>query len=263
MTNSLERASKNVKYSGIAKDLVVLIPVHDPKLEYFEFLRTGVDSIRNQTCVPSEILFVSNHGIPFFEQLAALAGEELTLRFVQSDAISAADNINFGVARSGGFYTKILFQDDFLNHDRVLENSISELSNTGGKWLVSGSRDWDEEADKYFKPVTPRYSERLIVGVNGIGAPSVVTFQTDAFLPMDNRLHYMFDCDWYLSMAHNFGRPVELSDIAVTIRRHPGQATSWAKQLLKQEKVIVKANHRKTRLLSSRLSGNCSCSQHL
>jgi hypothetical protein len=242
-------------------DLVILIPIHDPNLQYFEFIRQAVHSIRNQTAPPMEILFVANHELPYLEKLGTELAHELAIRVLRSEANSAVENINFGVLRSNGKYTKILFQDDFLAHDKALENSVNAILVHGAKWSVSGSRDWDENSNKFFAPTKPKYSERLDRGINTIGAPSVVTFETEFYTPMDARLHYMFDCDWYLSMAHNFGRPVELSDIAVTIRRHPGQATSWAKQLLKQEKSIVRANHRRTRLLSSRLSGNCSCSK--
>jgi hypothetical protein len=262
VTKPHQIAQETYREAETRRDLVVLIPVHDPKEEYEGFLTQAILSVGTQTIQPKCILLVANHELPYLPSLEACA-KEVEIRFVQSRAVSAADNINFGVALSGGHFTKILFQDDFLAHDKALENSVNAISVSGAKWSVCGSRDWDENSNKFFAPTNPKYSERLDRGINTIGAPSVVTFETEFYTPMDARLHYMFDCDWYLSMAHNFGRPVESSDIAVTIRRHPGQATSWAKQLLKQEKVIVKANHRKTRLLSSRLSGNCSCSQHL
>lgn len=251
------------KVSQTSNESVVIIPVHDPESKYFRFLKKAIDSIQDQTLRPKEVLLVANHDIPYQSELVQQTLGCLNLRYLKSEAKGAAENINFAVSNSFGQYTKILFQDDFLAHDKSLENAINAISVSAAKWSVSGSRDWEENSNKFFAPTNPKYSERLDSGINTIGAPSVVTFETEFYTPMDARLHYMFDCDWYLSMAHNFGRPVELRDIAVTIRRHPGQATSWARQLLKQEKVVVKANHRKTRLLSSRLSGNCSCSQHL
>lgn len=247
--------------SRTSNESVVIIPVHDPESMYFRFLKKAIDSIRDQTLRPKEVLLVANHDISYQSELVQQTQNYLNLRYLKSDAKGAAENINFAVSNSSGQYTKILFQDDFLAHDKALEDSVNALSISGAKWSVSGSRDWEANSNKFFAPTNPKYSERLDSGLNTIGAPSVVTFETEFFTPMDGRLHYMFDCDWYLSMAHNFGKPVELRDIAVTIRRHPGQATSWARRLLNQEKVIVRANHRKTRLLSSRLSENCSCSQ--
>jgi hypothetical protein len=89
----------------------------------------------------------------------------------------------------------------------------------------------------------------------------VVTFETEFFVPFDNQLHYMFDCDWYLSMAHYFGKPVEIKNVGVTIRRHSGQATIWAKSLLKKEKTVVRAKHRKVEFFTRRQLGNCACTQ--
>ena len=249
--------------SRTSNESVVIIPVHDPESKYFRFLERAIVSIQDQTLRPKEVLLVANHDIPYLSELVQQTRGHLNLRYLKSEAKGATENINFAVSNSFGQYTKILFQDDFLAHDKALENSVNAILVSGAKWSVCGSRDWEENSNKFFAPTNPKYSERLDRGINTIGAPSVVTFETEFYTPMDARLHYMFDCDWYLSMAHNFGRPVELRDIAVTIGRHPGQATSWAKQLLKQEKVIVGANHRKTRLLSSRLSGNCRCNQHL
>jgi hypothetical protein len=194
--------------------------------------------------------------------LARPRQEKTGLRFLRSDGQGAGENINFAVANSAGKYTKILFQDDFLAHDKALETSVNALLTSGKKWSVIGSCDWEEDGNKFFRPVIPKYTERLDRGINTIGAPSVVTFETNYFVPFDNRLHYMFDCDWYLSMAHKFGKPVEIKDVALTIRRHSGQATTWAKGLLGREKPLVMAKHRRVRPLSPRHPENCTCTQN-
>jgi hypothetical protein len=249
-----------MKKAKATYDLVVLIPVHDPKIQYKSFLEQAILSIMTQTIRPKSVLLVANHDLPYIKHLEARAAD-LKIRFHLSGAASAAENINFGVARSEGHFTKILFQDDLLSHDEALEESVTALSTSGKKWSVIGSRDWDETTDEFFKPMAPRFTEKLDRGINTIGAPSVVTFETEYFVPFDNRLHYMFDCDWYLSMAHNFGKPVEIKNVGVTIRRHSGQATIWAKSLLKKEKTVVRAKHRRVKFFTRRHLGNCACTQ--
>jgi hypothetical protein len=240
-------------------DFVVVIPVHDPDYKYLGFLRKALDSLGSQTISPKEVLIVANHDLPYFEELKTERQKSLNLRVLESEAHGAAENLNFAVSNSSARYTKILFQDDFLAHNTSLESSLNALSSSGKKWSVIGSRDWEEASNTFFKPVFPKYTERLDRGINTIGAPSVVTFETEYFVPFDNRLHYMFDCDWYLSMAHNFGKPVEIKNVGVTIRRHSGQATIWAKKLLKKEKTVVRAKHGRVKFLIPRLSGNCAC----
>jgi hypothetical protein len=242
-------------------DVVVVIPVHDPDYKYLGFLRNALDSLGSQNISPKEVLIVANHDLPYFEALAVQSPQSLNLRFLRSEARGAAENLNFAVSNSSARYTKILFQDDFLAHDKALEESVSALSTSGKKWSVIGSGDWDETANTFFKPVIPKFTEKLDRGINTIGAPSVVTFETEYFVAFDNRLHYMFDCDWYLSMAHNFGEPVEIKNVGVTIRRHSGQATIWAKKLLRKEKAVVRAKHRRVKFFTRRQLGNCACTQ--
>jgi len=255
--------TENLKSTMLSpiNDVVVVIPVHDPNCKYMGFLRDALDSLGSQNILPKEVLIVANHDLPYFEELAMPNQKGLNLRFLKSEARGAAENLNFAVSNSSARYTKILFQDDFLAHDEALEESVSALSTSGKKWSVSGSRDWDETADDFFKPLAPRYTEKLDRGINTIGAPSVVTFETKYFIPFDNRLHYMFDCDWYLSMAHHFGKPVEIKNLGVTIRRHSGQATIWAKSLLKKEKTVVRAKHKRINFFTPRHPGNCACAQ--
>jgi hypothetical protein len=242
-------------------DVVVVIPVHDPDYKYLGFLRNALDSLGSQNISPKEVLIVANHDLPYLEALAMQSPQSLNLRFLRSEARGAAENLNFAVSNSSARYTKILFQDDFLAHENSLETSLNALSSSGKKWLVIGSRDWEQASNTFFKPVIPKYTERLDRGINKIGAPSVVTFETECFVPFDNRLQYMFDCDWYLSMAHNFGEPVEIKNVGVTIRRHSGQATIWAKKLLKKEQAIVRAKHKRVKFLTPRHLGNCACTQ--
>jgi hypothetical protein len=93
------------------------------------------------------------------------------------------------------------------------------------------------------KSPTPKFSESLSVGINQIGMPSAVIFRKAAFVAFDEHLKYLFDCEWYLSMKHKFGRPLIIPRTRVGIGIHSGQATHWAKSLLESEMALVKQKH--------------------
>jgi hypothetical protein len=93
------------------------------------------------------------------------------------------------------------------------------------------------------KSPTPRFKESLSRGVNQIGMPSVVIFRKTSQIAFDQRLKYLFDCEWYLSMKHKFGKPLVIRDARVGIGLHSGQATHWANSLLESETVLVEQKH--------------------
>jgi hypothetical protein len=73
--------------------------------------------------------------------------------------------------------------------------------------------------------------------------PSVVIFRKASFIAFDERLKYLFDCEWYLSMKHKFGKPLIIQKARVGIGIHSGQATHWAKHLLESETALVNQKH--------------------
>ena len=225
--------------------VTVLIPVHDPDGMYENFLIEVLESIKNQDRTPDEVLLVANHLIPYLERLKVLMGQEIEFRFQKSSATSASENINYGVEVAKGELIRLLFQDDILLGSRSLSSSLERLESGNSNWSVIGSQDWNDSSGKKLGKRYPKFSESLKSGINRIGAPSVVSFIKSKFVPMNTDLKYMFDCDWYLKMAHRNGIPVQINTIGVGIRIHEGQATQWAKVLLKNEKQVVRASHKK------------------
>lgn len=241
--------------------VTVLIPVHDPDGKYESFLIEALESIKNQDRTPDEVLLVANHLIPYLDHLKGLMGGEIELRFQKSSATSASGNINFGVEVATGELVRLLFQDDVLVGSGSLSSSLELLENRNSTWSVIGSQDWDDSSGKKLGKRYPKFSESLKSGINRIGAPSVVCFSKSKYMPMNTDLKYMFDCDWYLKMAHRNGIPVQINTIGVGIRVHEGQATQWAKLLLKKEKKVVRALHRKKVIFnnfSAKIYCNCS-----
>jgi hypothetical protein len=239
--------------------LSVLIPVHDPTQVYEDYISDALTSISIQKHQPDQVLLVANHEIPYLESLRARFRDILEIEFKMSQADSAAENINFGVRESRGQFVKLLFQDDKLIGDDCLTELLRPLVNNRFKWSVVGSVSVDRASGEIVSSIFPKYTRKIILGTNLIGAPSVVCFNKDFYVPMDPQLKYMFDCDWYLKMAHNFGKPFEVQKIAVDIGVHGGQATHWAKDLSSSELQILNRNHKRKSFLPRLNKVNCTC----
>jgi hypothetical protein len=239
--------------------LSVLIPVHDPNQEYEDYISDALISISNQKLKPDQILLVANHEISYLESLRSRFRGTIEIEFKLSQADSAAENINFGVRESRGQYVKLLFQDDKLIGDDCLAESLNPLLNNEFKWSVVGSVSVNRTSGEIVSSIFPKFTKKIILGTNLIGAPSVVCFNKDFYIPMDSQLKYMFDCDWYLKMAHNFGKPFEVQMIAVDIGVHDGQATHWAKDLSKVELQILDRNHKRKSIFPRKNKVNCIC----
>jgi hypothetical protein len=239
--------------------LSVLIPVHDPNQEYEDYISDALSSISIQKHKPDQVLLVANHEISYLESLRSRFRETVEIEFKISQANSAAENINFGVRESKGQFVKLLFQDDKLIGDDCLTESLRPLLKNQFKWSVVGSVAVDRTSQKIVSSLLPKYTRKIILGTNLIGAPSVVCFNKDFYIPMDSQLKYMFDCDWYLRMAHNFGKPFEVKKIAIEIGVHEGQATHWAKDLSKAELQILDRNHKRKSFIPTLTKVNCVC----
>jgi hypothetical protein len=242
--------------------LSVLIPVHDPNQEYEDYISDALSSISIQKHKPDQVLLVANHEISYLESLRSRFRETVEIEFKISQANSAAENINFGVRESKGQFVKLLFQDDKLIGDDCLTESLRPLLKNRFKWSVVGSVAVDRTSQKIVSSLLPKYTRKIILGTNLIGAPSVVCFNKDFYIPMDSQLKYMFDCDWYLKMAHNFGKPFEVKKIAIEIGVHEGQATHWAKDLSKAELEILDRIHKRKSFFPRLNKVNCTCLVH-
>ena len=205
-----------------------------------------VNSITNQSLLPNEVVLTSSHQIPYFDEIERMLNGKTKLTFLLNSSTSAPENLNFAINASSSSLVKILFQDDFLIGANHLELLYSSLTESHSYWAVSSSSDFYEEMNSFRKSRTPNFAESLSRGINQIGAPSVTILRKAHFIPFDERLKYVFDCEWYLSMKHKFGKPLIIPGASVGIGIHPGQATHWAKSLLKVETALVKRKHQST-----------------
>jgi hypothetical protein len=207
---------------------------------------------------PDEVVITANHDLSYLDDLKAIANGDYELVFKRNESNGSAENHNHAISLCRGEFVKIMHQDDFFVNNNALNLAYSSLHKSKKMWRASGRDHFFESTSLVLGKAKPKLTKEIINGVNKIGPPSVFTFKRTAFVPFDEEMKYMFDCDWYLKMWHNFGKPLVAKDVEVRIRIHEGQATNWAENLLKQEIVETKQNHN----ILPTMKKKCSCVIH-
>jgi hypothetical protein len=240
-------------------DISICIPLHDPSEIYLDFVEDALNSISIQTNLPREIIISGASEPAYMNQILLKYAQFLSIRFLKNETTSTSSNLNFLVKRSTSEITKILFQDDFLISKNALENISNAFNDNEKVWLVSGSKNYDNQKRDFIRNIQPRFSNKIADGVNTIGSPSVVAFRTQYFIEFNEHLVWMLDCDWYLRMMHNFGHPIFLKEFQTASRLHDGQATHAAQNMHDAEVAMTRSSHSNLRSFLSLSRRRCIC----
>lgn len=134
-------------------------------------------------------------------------------------------NTNNAIKYADGDIIKIMFQDDLFYDIQALLIINNTFNKSGCKWLVNsciGTTD-----GKVFKNVlVPSWNDRLLLGVNTIGSPSVISFVNNNNSLFDENLVMLMDCDYYQQLCNRYGYPKMIDDILVSGRTHDKQISS-------------------------------------
>jgi hypothetical protein len=76
------------------------------------------------------------------------------------------------------------------------------------------------------KNVLPYYNDKMYMGENTIGAPSVLTIRNKNPLLFNENLRWLLDCDYYTRLFEKFGEPKVINDYLVCIGVGRHQATN-------------------------------------
>ena len=223
----------------------VCIPVHIVHRNQLEYLREAICSVLAQKGTSFEICISDDtKDVRVADMCDQLATQDVEIRYLGANAgIGLAANINSAIAIARGDIIKILFQDDYLNNPNVLKNNARRLKFSKAKWLVTGTIHLNQSSGVFLNRIIPRINQQFLDGNNTFSSPSVTMFYREFFLPFDTRLSYLVDCEWYVRMLHNFGKPVLKRSIDIVNRLHENQATHEFKSLLAQEIAIAKTEH--------------------
>ena len=233
------------------KLISVVVPIYDPENQFHAFVNDLLESVAQQSALPLEVILCGNQPPTYLGNLHLRFSGRLKLVWLQNQSSNAPENINSGVAAAEGEVVKLLFQDDFLIDSHVLVSS--QKVSTESPWRAFACQGAQEDGSLIEQKVFPIFTNRLRDGENQIGAPSVVAFKKSSYVQMDSRLPYLFDVDWYLSMAHANGFPSYETTTSIGIRSHAGQATHWAKSGFRKELVLLRKKHPRF------AAGGCPC----
>lgn len=159
--------------------LSIVIPIHDMK-GGADFLWKTVLKLSKQTFQDFEIV-ITNDG-------------------------KIAENTNSGIKKAKGEIIKILYLDDTLSHDNVLQEVVDAFDE-GADWLITGS---DNNQDPY-------WTDDVHIGNNKLGSPSALAFRNEDPLLFDENLSWLLDCDLYYRLYERYGEPKILPGNYITI----------------------------------------------
>ena len=216
----------------------ICIPVHVTDSTQIQFFRETLESILKQKFIKYEVVVSDNtHNLEIQNLCSEFQRRGMNIlyaRFLYGSGL--AQNLNHSVRISRGKIIKILFQDDYLIHDRVLILNRVRLLFSSRKWLVTGTIHFNQGEERFLNPFFPRPGNQLLQGINTISSPSVVMLPKKIFLPFLESLHFLVDCEWYVRMTHMFGKPTFVHSLHIVNRLHAKQSTHAVKDLLQLER---------------------------
>jgi glycosyltransferase involved in cell wall biosynthesis len=158
---------------------------------------------------------------------------------------NSSANLNEAIKLAKGDIIKVIFQDDFLYHDRSIEDIVKVYQKDDSiKWLVT-SCCHTENGSTYYNYMDPEYTENILDGNNRISSPSVLSFvNSEDKLLFDTDFVWLMDCDYYYRMYQKYGKPYYLKSTNVVNRHWGGQLTKTLSSEImgREHKLILEKN---------------------
>ncbi len=210
----------------------ICVPVYEMNGRGVEYLSQLVGTIEQQTFKDYEIVISDHSSGDEIEKYCRGKDKILYLRN-EYKVGSSSSNINNAIRHASGDIIKIMFQDDFLFSDNILEL----ISKTTSKWGSIGFAHCNgDEKNKIFRPLIPYIHENIQEGVNTIGAPSVIFMREKNYF--DENLIWLMDCEFYKRMYESYGKPEIIKEIGVIIRIGGHTISSRCTEELKERELV-------------------------
>lgn len=189
--------------------LSVAIPTHgmDDRIFFFE---RCLESLWSQSFQDFEIVVTDNSDDALIEDTCKFY--QTGIKYFRNPNKGMAQNTNEAIRRSTGDLIKILYMDDYLLDDGVLEDVVEKFT---GEWLICGS---DNNPN-------PEWTEDIQTGNNKLGSPSTLTVRNKKPLLFDESLTWLLDCDLYRRYFQEYGEPKILGGEMIGIGRGEHQMT--------------------------------------
>jgi glycosyltransferase involved in cell wall biosynthesis len=187
------------------------------------------ESIEIQTFKNFEIVISDQSVSTDIEELCKFWSSKLPIRYFRTTEGrgSCEHNLNTAISHANGQYIKPLLQDDFFLSELALETMMGRIHPK--TWIGVGCKHCKEDDyDNLYYPHNPGWdcTERMAMGNNLIGSPSVVMFPNGVGLEFDINLLYFMDCDFYFRLSKKIGIPHMVNDKLVCIRTRKESITN-------------------------------------
>jgi 2-polyprenyl-3-methyl-5-hydroxy-6-metoxy-1,4-benzoquinol methylase len=187
----------------------VVIPAYEMHGRGAEFLDFSFAILEQQTWRDFEIVLSDHSAGTDVERLCTKWRGRLDLRYCRFEEKhgNSSANLNNAIAHARGTWIKILFQDDFLLGDRVLETMHRHLAqHVSAMWLAVGC-DHTTDGTTLTRQFRPRWNDAMVAGRNTLSSPSVIAFHRDVPERFDESLLWLMDVDFYQRMFLRYGEP--------------------------------------------------------
>ena len=229
------------------KLISVCIPTYEMGGQGHIFLEKSLNILCNQTFKDFDVVISDGSKDDAIKDVCAKYNNRLDIHYHRNpNSKGASSNLNYVISKATGKLIKLLCQDDYLYGTHSLEIVAKNFDLEKDTWLVTGCVHTKNDID-FFNPFHPRYNNRIHLGKNTIGAPSVLTIKNDHPLFFDENFMWFLDCDYYKRYHDRYGMPKTVSEIAVAIRLGEHQLTNTlaTKQVRRKEFLNILAKYEK------------------
>ncbi len=209
------------------KMLSVCIPCHEMK-GYDGFLRQSFDSLAAQTFKDFEVIISNNSKGDGIKKICDDYAHRLHIRYFYnppSRKYNQPINLNNAIRKAEGKLIKVLFLDDFLCRPDALQLMVNSFDLEKDNWLVTSCKH-TKDGETFFWEFIPKYNDKIHLGENTIGSPSVLMIKNENPIPFDENMSWAVDADYYKMCHAKFGLPKIVPEICVVIRMHADQQTN-------------------------------------
>lgn len=206
----------------------ICIPTYEMKGFGVSFLKKSFDILVQQTFKDFDIVISDHSKDNSIKNLCEEYRTTLTIHYYRNDENrgSSSANINNAIKHATGALIKILFQDDFLFHDRALEEIVEYFDKKKDYWIFTGCTH-SCDGVHFFNPFFPKANSIDSLWIKTVySSPSTLTIKNIEPFLFDENLLWLMDSDYYKRCYDTFGEPKILKTINVVNRVGAHQVTN-------------------------------------
>lgn len=202
------------------KSISVCIPTYEMQGLGSQFLKHSFEVLLKQTYTDFDVVISDHSQDDAVKKTCEEYMGRLDIHYYKNtnNIGSSSANINNCIKHAGGKLIKILFQDDFLFHERSLEDIVDHFDIQKDQWLMTACTH-TRDGIHFFKSFCPTPNTIRSIWIKTVySSPSTLTIVNDEPLFFDESLLWFMDSDYYRRYYDKFGEPKILKPINVVNR---------------------------------------------